>query len=257
MSELAARDEENIVLGDLIDMSGNIKGIEEFKDKEGNYDLEALSSLLYALQALSQESEEDAKEKKEAAETLETEIADIQAEIDEAKTTVADLQKDVTAGESMQELLSEGASYEEMMARITSEPYTVTVDADDQATNDIDSVRKLLNDLDGKTANTSIHVTVTKSYGDDDVNGSHASGLGRVPFDGYIARLHEGEAVLTKSEASLWRAGKTDAQSGWNVVGDAGASFQQVNNFNVPVQTPDEFAKTMRLYATYGLEGVI
>ena len=257
MSELAARDEENIVLGDLIDMSGNIKGIEEFKDKEGNYDLEALSSLLYALQALSQESEEEAKEKKEAAETLETEIADIQAEIDEAKTTVADLQKDVTAGESMQELLSEGASYEEMMARITSEPYTVTVDADDQATNDIDSVRKLLNDLDGKTANTSIHVTVTKSYGDDDVNGSHASGLGRVPFDGYIARLHEGEAVLTKSEASLWRAGKTDAQSGWNVVGDAGASFQQVNNFNVPVQTPDEFAKTMRLYATYGLEGVI
>ena len=40
------------------------------------------------------------------------------------------------------------------------------------------------------------------------------------------------------------------------MLGDAGGSFQQVNNFNVPVQTPDEFAKTMRLYATYGLEGV-
>ena len=41
------------------------------------------------------------------------------------------------------------------------------------------------------------------------------------------------------------------------MLGDAGGSFQQVNNFNVPVQTPGEFAKTMRLYATYGLEGVI
>jgi len=41
------------------------------------------------------------------------------------------------------------------------------------------------------------------------------------------------------------------------MLSDAGGSFQQVNNFNVPVQTPDEFAKTMRLYATYGLEGVI
>ena len=78
-----------------------------------------------------------------------------------------------------------------------------------------------------------------------------------MPFDGYIARLHEGEAVLTKSEASLWRAGKTAVQGGGGMLGDAGASFQQVNNFNVPVQTPDEFAKTMRLYATYGLEGVI
>lgn len=33
------------------------------------------------------------------------------------------------------------------------------------------------------------------------------------------------------------------------------ANFSQTNNFNVPVQTPDEFAKTMRLYATYGLQG--
>ena len=34
-----------------------------------------------------------------------------------------------------------------------------------------------------------------------------------------------------------------------------GGGFTQTNNFNVPVQTPDEFAKTMRLYATYGLQG--
>lgn len=35
----------------------------------------------------------------------------------------------------------------------------------------------------------------------------------------------------------------------------ANGNFTQNNTFNVPVQTPDEFAKTMRLYATYGLQG--
>lgn len=47
----------------------------------------------------------------------------------------------------------------------------------------------------------------TASAGDTQVDGSHASGLDNVPFDGYIARLHRGEAVLTSGEASLWRSG--------------------------------------------------
>jgi len=32
------------------------------------------------------------------------------------------------------------------------------------------------------------------------VDGSHASGLGRVPFDGYLAELHKGEEVLTAGD---------------------------------------------------------
>lgn len=39
------------------------------------------------------------------------------------------------------------------------------------------------------------------------VNGSHASGLKRVPFDNYVALLHEGERVLTASEARQTDAG--------------------------------------------------
>ena len=35
----------------------------------------------------------------------------------------------------------------------------------------------------------------------------HATGLDYVPYNDYLARLHEGEAVLTKAEASLWRRG--------------------------------------------------
>lgn len=38
------------------------------------------------------------------------------------------------------------------------------------------------------------------------LSGSHAAGLDRVPFDGYVAELHRDEAVLTAQEAEVWRA---------------------------------------------------
>lgn len=40
-----------------------------------------------------------------------------------------------------------------------------------------------------------------------DTDGSHAKGLGYVPYDEYVARLHRGEAVLTASEARRYREG--------------------------------------------------
>lgn len=43
----------------------------------------------------------------------------------------------------------------------------------------------------------------TASY----VNGRHANGLDYVPFNGYIAELHEGERVLTKRENEQYRNG--------------------------------------------------
>lgn len=49
------------------------------------------------------------------------------------------------------------------------------------------------------------------------IDGSHAGGLSSVPFNGYIAELHKGEAVLTASENNEYRANlgnvgvKTDA----------------------------------------------
>lgn len=39
------------------------------------------------------------------------------------------------------------------------------------------------------------------------VNGSHANGLGRVPFDGYIAELHKDESVLTAGQSRSLRQG--------------------------------------------------
>ncbi|PIC73343.1 hypothetical protein [Sporosarcina sp. P17b] len=37
------------------------------------------------------------------------------------------------------------------------------------------------------------------------INGSHATGLGRVPFNGYTAELHKNEAVLTANQANALR----------------------------------------------------
>lgn len=45
------------------------------------------------------------------------------------------------------------------------------------------------------------------------INGSHKSGLGYVPFDGYIAQLHQGERVLTAQEAAEYRSGMKPAAS--------------------------------------------
>lgn len=44
-------------------------------------------------------------------------------------------------------------------------------------------------------------------------DGSHASGLRNVPYDGYISELHLGEAVLPRNEAEAYRSGKSGSAS--------------------------------------------
>lgn len=55
------------------------------------------------------------------------------------------------------------------------------------------------------------------------LSGSHAAGLDRVPYDGYLAELHADEAVLNAQEAALWRS-----------VGRSGASGALVASTPVP-----------------------
>ena len=56
------------------------------------------------------------------------------------------------------------------------------------------------------------------SYGWSKLDGSHAMGLNYVPWDGYIAMLHQGERVLTAQQArvmdSIWGGGSTQQPSG-------------------------------------------
>lgn len=73
----------------------------------------------------------------------------------------------------------------------------------------VDGISSVWNDIvswfnglwDGLFGNRTANVTVNKEVTGSGVDGSHASGLSYVPFDGYIAELHKGERVLTASEA--------------------------------------------------------
>lgn len=47
----------------------------------------------------------------------------------------------------------------------------------------------------------------------DEFDGSHANGLGRVPFDGYRAELHKDEMVLTKNQAENYRKGESNSST--------------------------------------------
>lgn len=50
------------------------------------------------------------------------------------------------------------------------------------------------------------------------LDGTHAVGLDYVPFDNYLAALHEGESVLTAEESRVWRNFKYGATGGVNAL---------------------------------------
>lgn len=56
-----------------------------------------------------------------------------------------------------------------------------------------------------------------------------ATGLDEVPYDNFIARLHRGEAVLTSSEAAVWRSGGMNG-------GDIGRLEAAINNLGTMLQ---------------------
>lgn len=65
------------------------------------------------------------------------------------------------------------------------------------------------------------------------INGSHASGLDYVPFDGYVAQLHKGERVLTKQENETYTNGNSSV---------GGDTF----NFYNTQPDPYEYARQMK-----------
>ena len=51
------------------------------------------------------------------------------------------------------------------------------------------------------------------------VDGDFAVGLDRVPFDGFLASLHEGESILTAEEARVWRRFKEGTGTDYDALG--------------------------------------
>lgn len=88
-----------------------------------------------------------------------------------------------------------------------------------------DWFKGIWNDLFG---NLSVDVSANAKGGSKSVNGSHASGLNYVPFDGYIAELHKGESVLTASEAAMYRSSKSG-----DVVSILNAILEKLDNMGI------------------------
>ena len=68
----------------------------------------------------------------------------------------------------------------------------------------IENATKAWNDFRDAVSKGDISLSAARERGGYD--GSHAGGLSYVPYDGYIAELHEGEQVLTKMEAQARRS---------------------------------------------------
>lgn len=76
---------------------------------------------------------------------------------------------------------------------------------------------------------------------------SNASGLRRVPYDGYKARLHENEAVLTASQAAIWRGERMPSLAG---IGAMPVQTEQPVNLTINISgntnSPYEVAQAVR-----------
>lgn len=82
---------------------------------------------------------------------------------------------------------------------------------------------------------TAIDIFVNTHVSGTGVDGSHATGLNYVPFDGYVAELHRGEMVVPASEAASLRSGA------------AGGAVTQNNVININgVQNADVMLRELR-----------
>jgi len=74
---------------------------------------------------------------------------------------------------------------------------------------------------------------MSESPSGESVDGSHFGGLWRVPFDGYLARLHKGERVLTARQADAF-----DGISYGQASGSAGTTVNKSYNTTTSVSHP-------------------
>ena len=107
---------------------------------------------------------------------------------------------------------------------------------------------------DSLFGNLSANVSVNASSSGTD--GSHASGLDYVPFDGYIAELHKGEMVVPAAEARMLRSGNYGSAQDERIAGIL-AAMLDINQEMLQALTAGqtfkvgerEFARLVKKYA--------
>ena len=117
-----------------------------------------------------------------------------------------------------------------------------------------DTWDKIKNWWNGTVHSLGITTTIQHSGGGDYFEApseggdiQNASGLRRVPYDGFKARLHENEAVLTASQAAIWRGERLPSLAG---IGAMPVQTEQPMNLTINISgntnSPYEVAQAVR-----------
>lgn len=221
-------------------------------------------------------AEDIADKKKELAEAgSEEQRAAIAAEIAELESRKAyleqlDAQQDALAAGRLEELKNADSAIAEERDQAIDEEYSAYHEAqqklgedfgqavdgilgheDRMLTAHVDFANALISSYQGaadaaRQAMASLPTSASSTGGGESgevpVDGSHALGLPRVPFDNYIARLHKDEAVLTPPENAEWMdfkhrqreaAASVEPSRSSRTTGAGGDSY--AINFNEPV----------------------
>lgn len=185
LSALKERGVDADIIGEYADGSkeslAKLQNIEKASDDE--------------LQALTSTYEELEKARTQAAETISAAQLDVDASVDEMINTIARLATEVSVDEPGQNVFDAAQG----MVNSLSSQYP--------------AISQWVDKINAKimTLGTGIHYDSNGDMFGGGVGGigSFAIGLDYVPADDFPALLHEGEAVLTKAEATEWRRGET------------------------------------------------
>lgn len=169
-------------------------------------DTEALNTLKAVLEELYLSGDENA---------LDADIANKQAQLDEINAAITEYTPKVE--NLYAEYEREKAAVEAAMEDLTGEGTTVGEDtADTIAQGLVDNtvavttaVQTLAASMQEEANRNKITIPVGVGTASRPVAHSHATGIDRVPYDNYLARLHVGESVLSAAEAKSWREGKS------------------------------------------------
>lgn len=164
-------------------------------------------------------------------------LTEAQTAFEEAKTAIIESAANmtVTIGDqttSAKELLEEvGLAGDE----VASSDWKPEIKAQDKASTTISKIKNALEKLTAEPYTVVLNIVTNGAF---PTGTGHATGLDFVPYDNYAARLHRGEAVLTKAEADNWRKGS-----------NTNSGLQPINvtlNLNGVAQNPYEVADEVR-----------
>lgn len=182
-----------------VDALEQIRALNTMSDEE----LEAYSNLWVERETLAQKQAEDENAKlKEATEKSVAQAKqDAERQVSELRTQYLKDIKSLTAtltikskktGESVTVSIAKGI--EAKKSEVTSALSHIQSVISSYASNIASMTNNIVNSVSSASSASRAAISTRTS-------GSHKTGLDRVPYDGYVAELHQGERVLTKSQA--------------------------------------------------------